>query len=515
MRNAALGGAAAIGGPALLSGCGTSSSSSAANPGVVGKAKRGGHIIAGVSGGGANDNIDPHAWGTQIDGARVAQMYEWLSGRDENYNIVPFLATEFTYNSSNTEALVKLRPDVTFHNGKPLDSADVVASYHRILDPKVGSAVLGLFAPVIAAVEPVDKLTVRFKFKFPFTQLEDYVGSSDAGIIPVGWDAKHPIGTGPFKLESFTPGQTSVFSRYDGYWNQPLPYPDAVTILDLTDDSARVNALLSGAVLAIDSVPYSLIDSVKANPNVNVLNSVTGNWYPITMRVDQAPFNDPRVRQAMRWLINRPQLINDAYGGQARLGNDLYAIDDPLYAHDIEQREQDIDKAKFLLKQAGHPDGLTVNLVTAPIENGVVESCVVFAQQAKAAGVNVQITKLDNTTYYGSGFMKRTFAVDWWDAESFFASTAYTQTPDAAFPETHYNNPQFNKWYQEAVGTSDVALRHELAHNMQEQLWLLGGEIIPGFVNNIDGYSKKLSGFIPNRTGFNLNYWGFKSAYFV
>src|ERR1700722_19051372 len=128
-------------------------------PAVVGKAKRGGHIIAGVSGGGANDNIDPHAWGTQIDGARVAQMYEWLSGRDENYNIVPFLATEFTYNSSNTEALVKLRPDVTFHNGKPLDSADVVASYHRILDPKVGSAVLGLFAPVIAAVETVDKLT--------------------------------------------------------------------------------------------------------------------------------------------------------------------------------------------------------------------------------------------------------------------------------------------------------------------------------------------------------------------
>ena len=107
------------------------------------------------------------------------------------------------------------------------------------------------------------------------------------------------------------------------------------------------------------------------------------------------------------------------------MGNDLFAIDDPVYAHQLLQREQDIEKAKFLLKQAGH-DGLTVNLVTAPIENGVVESCVVFAQQAKAAGVDVQLTKLDNTTFYNDQYLQRVFSVDWWDAQSFLSGVAYT-----------------------------------------------------------------------------------------
>ena len=203
-----------------------------------------------------------------------------------------------------------------------------------------------------------------------------------------------------------------------------------MTIIDLTDDSARVNALVSGAVDAIDSVPYALIPSVQANTNLQALISQTGNWYPITMRVDRAPFNDPRVRQAFKWIVDRPQMIKEAYGGRARLGNDLFAIDDPVYAHGSLQRQQDIEKAKFLLKQAGH-DGLTVNLVTAPIENGVVESCVVFAQQAKAAGVNVQLTKLDNTTFYNNQYLQRMFSVDWWDAETFLSGVAYTLIPTA------------------------------------------------------------------------------------
>src|SRR5262249_34047888 len=210
----------------------------------------------------------------------------------------------------------------------------------------------------------------------------------------------------PLTYQTFNPGQQSVFSRHKNYWDSPKPYVDSVAIIDLTDDSARVNALVSGAVDAIDSVPYALIPSVQANSNLQVLISQTGNWYPITMRVDSAPFNDARVRQAFKWIVDRPQMIKEAYGNQARLGNDLFAIDDPVYAHQLLQREQDIEKAKFLLKQAGH-DGLTVNLVTAPIENGVVESCVVFAQQAKAAGVNVQLTKLDNTTFYSNQYLQR------------------------------------------------------------------------------------------------------------
>ena len=257
-----------------------------------------------------------------------------------------------------------------------------------------------------------------------------------------------------------------MFVRNENYWEHPKPYVDSVTIIDLTDDSARVNALVSGAVDAIDSVPYALLPSVQANPNLHALVSQTGNWYPLTMRVDQPPFNDPRVRQAMRLLIDRNQMLSDAYGGHARMGNDLFAIDDPLYDHSIPQRQQDIEQAKSLLKQAGHGDGLTVNLVTAPIENGVVQSSVVFAQQAKAAGVNVNLTKLDTTTFYNNQYMQRTFSVDWWDAESFLSGTAYTQLPTLPLQRDALQQPAAH----EVVPASriDDQLRHAEGDRRQD-----------------------------------------------
>jgi peptide/nickel transport system substrate-binding protein len=518
-RNAFAAGGVLAGGSALIAACGGTSSSStasgAAAPAIVGKPKMGGAMRLGVSGGSSKDTLDPHTWAQQIDGARVCQLYDFLAYRDPDYVLKPMLGVEFTPNASQDQMLVKLRPGVTFHSGKPLTADDVVFSFERVMNPNVGAAEYGQFTSIIKRVEAVDSGTVRFTFKFPFNQLEDFAGSSSMGIIPVGWTEDKPDGTGPFKFQSFTPGQQSVFVRNENYWDHPKPYVDSVTIIDLVDDSARVNALVSGAVDAIDSVPYSLLPSVQQNSNLHALVSETGNWYPLTMRVDRPPFSDPRVRQAMRWLIDRNQMLSDAYGGHARKGNDLYAIDDPLYDHSIQQREQDIDKAKFLLKQAGYGDGLTVNLVTAPIENGVVQSSVVFAQQAKAAGVNVNLTKLDTTTFYNNQYMQRTFSVDWWDAESCLSGTADTQQPTSHVNETHYNDPQLTKWYEQAVSTTDFNVQKEIASKMQQQLWLDGGEIIVAFADNIDAFSTKVTGFIPNKTGFNLNYWGVKSAWFV
>jgi peptide/nickel transport system substrate-binding protein len=107
------------------------------------------------------------------------------------------------------------------------------------------------------------------------------------------------------------------------------------------------------------------------------------------------------------------------------------------------------------------------------------------------------------------------FSVDWWDAESFLSGTAYTQLPTSHFNETHYNDPQLTKWYEQAVSTTDFNVQKEIASKMQQQLWLDGGEIIVAFADNIDAFSTKVTGFIPNKTGFNLNYWGVKSAWFV
>ena len=516
LRDAVAAGGVLIGGPALLAG---SAQASAAAATAAAKPKLGGDLRVGVSGGGSQDILDAHTWSTQIDGARVAQLYDFLAIRDHHFRLVPMLGTEFTPNAARTDMVVKLRPDVVFHNGKAMTSEDVVFTFNRILDPKVGAGGLGLIKPVIGQVEAVDRLTVRFTFKFPFNDFEDMVGDLSWGIVPVGYDPKRPIGTGPFKYQSFTPGQQSVFVRNENYWGTGvdgthLPYVDSVTIVDLSDETARFNALVSGAVDAIDSLPYALLPVTRQNSNLEPLISETGNWYPITMRVDQPPFTDPRVRQAMKWIVDRPQMIKEAYAGQARLANDLFSNNDLLYDHALPQREQDIEKAKFLLKQAGH-ENLTLNLVTAPIENGVLESSVVFAAQAKAAGVNVQLTKLDNTTFYGPQYLKRTFSVDWWSTNSWIVNVAYTCGPDATYNETHYSDAKFNRWYGELLAAKDESLQKEIAAEMQAQLYDDGGWIFAGFPNNIDAYSRKVTGFVPDPSGYNLSYWGFKDVWFV
>ena len=181
--------------------------------------------------------------------------------------------------------------------------------------------------------------------------------------------------------ESFTPGQQSVFKKFPNYWQSGRPYVDQLTIIDFTDDTARVNALLGGQVDAIDNLPTGQIAQVQGNSQLKVLISHTGQWQPFTMRVDQAPFNDVRVRQAMRLIVDRPQMVEQVLSGQGRIANDMYAPFDPGYPTHLPQRHQDLEQAKSLLKAAGHA-GLTVQLTTAPVFQGVVQAAQVFAQQA-------------------------------------------------------------------------------------------------------------------------------------
>jgi peptide/nickel transport system substrate-binding protein len=521
LRDGALAGGVLIGGPSLLAACGGGGSgapvtSSGGTPTAGGTPKRGGALKVGISGGSAKDTLDAHVILSNIDNARLYNLYEWLTIRDQDYKIKRVLATDFIPNSKADEYTVKLRPDVKFHNGKTLSAEDVIFSFKRILDPKTGAGGKALLSAFIDpnGMKAVDPLTVHFKLLRPFTAFEDFVGKQLIAIVPVGYDPKNPVGTGPFKYQSFTPGQRSLFVRNDDYWGEG-PYVDSVEIINFNEDSARVNALVSGEVHAIDTVPASLLRTVQGNPNLNLLVSETGAWRPITMRVDRAPFDDVRVRQAFRLIVDRKQMVEQAYAGQARVANDLYAIDDTeLYAKDLPQREQDIEQAKSLLKKAGR-ENLSVELVTGAVQAGVVESCVVFAQQAKAAGVNVKVTKLDGTTFYNDQYLQRTFSVDWWNGNSYLCQVAYGDGPNPSYNECHWSNPAYNKLYYQALAELDVNKRREIAHKMQEMTWNEGGLIIFGFPNNLDGYSKKITGFVPDKTGQQLTSFGFKRVWFV
>src|SRR5690348_4199628 len=175
--------------------------------------------------------------------------------------------------------------------------------------------------------------------------------------------AKPNIGTGPYKVQSFTPGQQSVHVRNPNYWRSGQPYFDKVVVIDFPEDTARVNALLGGQVDAITDVPPAQVAVVNGHSGTKVLESPSAAWTPICMRVDVAPFTDVRVRQAMRLIANRPQMVAQALSGHGHIGNDLYAIFDEAFDDSLPQRHQDINQAKSLLKAAGQ-GSLNIDLVS-------------------------------------------------------------------------------------------------------------------------------------------------------
>ena len=259
------------------------------------------------------------------------------------------------------------------------------------------------------------------------------------------------VGTGPFRLESFSPGQQSVHSRFANYWDAPKPYLDQVTIVDVDDANARMNGLISGQLDAIADVPYSSAKLIQTHSNLVLFNNEGGGWLVLCMRIDQKPFTDVRVRQAFKLIADRPQLLEQALAGYGRIANDMYAPFDPAYLSSMPQRTQDLEQAKSLLKAAGQSD-LRINLPTSEVATGLNEMCQVFAQQAKGAGVSVNVQVLDATTF-NNGFQKWTFSPDFWGTRLYLPQVAQSELKSAPYNETYWppQGSNFAKLYQQAL----------------------------------------------------------------
>ena len=204
-----------------------------------------------------------------------------------------------------------------------------------------------------------------------------------------------------------------MHKKNPNYWDSGKPYLDEVQIIDFADAAALVNALSSGDVDAIVDVPFAQASTISADSNLVLLESEAGSWLPITMAVDQAPFTDPKVRQAMRLIVDREQMVERVLSGHGRVANDMYGVFDACYPDDFPQREQDIEQAKQLLADAGQ-EGLEIDLFAPDDTAGLPELAAAFADQAKEAGVTVNVKVLDGGTYWGDEYTKRTFATSFW-----------------------------------------------------------------------------------------------------
>jgi peptide/nickel transport system substrate-binding protein len=491
-----------LGSAALLGACG----SSATSPAPSG-AKRGGTLLAGISAGSSSDTLEGSNPINFCDWARAFNLYNGLIYKDASGAEQLQLADEITSNATATRWVIRLKKGVTFHNGKTVTADDVIFTFRRIVKNSFEGA-SGLALVEMSSLRALDNYTVELTTTAPYSTFIDTLGDWYYFILPVGYDPAHPVGTGPFKYKSFTPGTESVFVRNGDYFVAGLPYLDELIISDYPDDTARLDALESGAVDCIDQIPPAAVATVKSTPGSKIL--MGGYlWNPITMRVDVAPFDDVRVRQAMRLIANRPDLIKSSLDGYGVIGNDLFGRFDPDYDTSLPQRHQDLDQARSLLRAAGQSD-LHVPLYTGDVANGIVEGATVFAQQARSAGVTVDIVNMTPGDFFGPTYLQRAFSQDTWSSGTpYFTQVSLSMLPNSPFNETHWNDSQYTALYHEAEAELDSAKRRELAWEMQKIEWNNGGYLIYSYFDIVDGYRDNVHGLVPSEVGWSLGNYGF------
>ena len=251
----------------------------------------------------------------------------------------------------------------------------------------------------------------------------------------------------------------------------------------------------------MEGLTFTQAKQYTSSSQMKVLQANGSNYVPMYMATTLAPFTDVKVRQAIRLLANRPELIAQAQLGFGQVGNDLFGQGHPLYNDSLPQREQDIDQAKSLLKSAGMSD-LNVTLYSSTVAAGMLESATVFASEAKKAGVTVKVQNVPGSDYFGADYLKQNFAQSLWFAyDSVFSQMARSVAPGAPFNETHWNNPKWTSIYNQALATVDDAKRSELADELQKILWDEGGYVWWGDFPLIDGLAPTLEGVVPNSGG--------------
>jgi peptide/nickel transport system substrate-binding protein len=512
----------------LLAACGGSSGGgSTASPSASSAAnttpKRGGSMSVGMTGGSKQtDTLDPHGGLTYLDTSRAHSLYNPLYQLDHNAQPVFVLAEDhgiLPNNNDTADWIIKLRPGVTFHDGKPLTADDVIYTFKRIINgDKGGKNSLGPMD--LNALKADSKTSVRVKFHQPYGSFVDQLAYwYYLYIIPEGFDpAKDNTkanGTGPFKLQSFTPGQQSVMVRNDNYFHSGKPYLDKLTIIDFSDSSAMQNALTTGAIDAAGGIEGPQVAALAGNPAVKTVVSKTGAITPFTMRVDVKPFNDVNVRQALRYIVDRQQLIDSALNGYATVAADVFSPFDPAYTGFT--RQADIPKAKTLLKQAGYDENhpLQITLTTSPVATGTVAMATVLAQQAKAAGVQIKVNNVSPSTFFSKQYLQWDFSQDFWNYSPYLAQCAQSMQPTSPFNETHTDNKTLNDLYKSANKTADPNQRKQYVQEMMKFDFDNGGYIIPAFISALDAYSTKLAGYTPARVGQPLDDFNFEDFYFA
>ncbi|HEY3105325.1 MAG TPA: ABC transporter substrate-binding protein [Gaiellaceae bacterium] len=454
---------------------------------------------------------------------------EFLSFSNSKLVLEPRIAESWSPNADGTEWTFKIRQGVKFHSGATLTANDVVQTLEKLIDPKHGSAnaqsaLGGVLSP--GNTSAPDDATVVFKLDAANGNFPTLVSSANynAIIIPADLDpadwGKTFEGTGPFKLEKFTTKVGASFVRFDGYWGDKAN-PDRMELKFYDDEAPMVNGIKGGEVDFVEHFSVSGGKALLDDPNVQVIAIRTATHRQIHMRNDKDPFTDKRVRQAIAYSIDRDALVQGLWEGKADVGNDSpFAPVYPATDTSIEQRKQDIDKAKQLLSDAGKTN-FTVELDTW---NGfeIPDLAQLVKQYAAQIGVTLNLKITDAGTYYGDGVFGKS---RWLDSVMGITDYGHRPVPNVyltaslsgdpkvgVWNSAHFKNPQYDDLVKQYVAALDLDSQRKVASQIQTLLLDETPIVFPYFYNFLSAAVPKLKNAVSAATGqFDLSKAGFTS----
>ncbi|MFJ4468461.1 ABC transporter substrate-binding protein [Streptomyces sp. NPDC089424] len=460
-----------------------------------GKPRRGGRLRAAFAGGGASETLDPHLANLFVDVARAKALYDKLADHGPDLAARPRLAARWEPNRTLDRWQVTLR-EATFHDGRPVTAADVLHSYRRIADPKQAFRARASLEPIdLDASRATGERGIEFVLKRPTAEFPNVLAAFGAYIVPRHASpgaGRQPIGSGPFRFVSFAPGRSAVVRRYDGYWDG-APYLDELEFVVANEESARVNALLGGQVEYAHELNPTTARAHEKQGRIAIVRLRNSAMQAFAMKTDRPPFHDARVRQAFFLIADRAELVDGALSGAGEVGNDLFGKGYEYYADGLPQREQDLDRARALLKRAGAED-LRVTLDTSAVAAGFAEAASIFRDQARKAGVTVEVRMGSKDSYWSDILDSGTLSCYRSGAMPIEAHISQRLLTDSATNATKWRHKDFDALYRQAQSTRDRTERAAVYGRMQRRLYTEGGFLVWGFADWILGTARNVRG---------------------
>ncbi|MEX2536646.1 MAG: ABC transporter substrate-binding protein [Trueperaceae bacterium] len=409
--------------------------------------------------------LDPHITSAYSSFQILENVLDTLVTLDAEQNVVPSLAESWESSEDGLQWTFHLRDGLVFSNGRQMTAEDVVYTFERMLDPETGSGNAYLLAGV-TDVEAPDEDTVVLTLDAPNVALLGHLAvNKSVGIIAresVEDDTinTRPIGTGPFQIVDFQPGNLVRLERNEHYWQDGLPYLDAIDIQILPDESVRRTALVSGDVDWAISVPAQSVEELRNDDDVIVDETTAGAYWYIGVNTESEPLDDPAVRQALAYALQRDNIVQAATFGVAEPTQDPIPSSS-AWAFEYAPYDYDPERARQLLEEAGVGDGFELEIMPTTQYEESIRIAQVMQQNLADVGVTANIRTLEWAQWLeeqGAGNYD-TFVCSWnglVDPDDYFYAQHKT---GEVFNFTGYSNESVDELLEEGRATQDFVER--------------------------------------------------------